>query len=95
MHPLLLDHIVPDPSLHTLPTISLMDTSLSYFKLHNLLYLAVDVLTDDMTIPLQTTLNYHIFDLCNNTHITPDKHQSTPVALKINPASQLTHHLIP
>ena len=40
----------------------------SYFKLDNLTYLAVDIMTDDMTIPQQTALNYHIFDLHNNTH---------------------------
>ena len=40
----------------------------TYFKLDNLMYLAVDIMTDDMTIPQQTALNYHIFDLHNNTH---------------------------
>ena len=40
----------------------------SYFKLHNLTYLEVDVLTNDLTIPPQTVLHYHIFDLQNNTH---------------------------
>ena len=40
----------------------------SYFKLHNLTYLIVNVLMDNMTIPSQTDLNYHIFDLHNNTH---------------------------
>ena len=40
----------------------------SYFKFHNLAYLGVHVSTDDMTIPPQTTLNYQIFDLHNNTH---------------------------
>ena len=33
----------------------------SYFKIHNLTYLGVDVLKDDMT------LHYHIFNLHNNT----------------------------
>ena len=40
----------------------------SYFKLHNLTYFGTDVSMDDMTVPPQTTLNYHIFDLHNNTH---------------------------
>ena len=40
----------------------------SYFKLHNLRYLKVDVSTYDMTIPLQTAFNHHIFDLHSNTH---------------------------
>ena len=43
----------------------------SYFKLHNLMYLGVDVSTDDMTVPPQTTLNYNILDLHNNTHPIP------------------------
>ena len=38
-----------------------------YFKLHNLMYLGVDVWTDDMTMPRQTVSNYHIFYLLNNT----------------------------
>ena len=38
-----------------------------YFKLHNLMYLGVDVWTDDMTMPRQTVLNYHIFYLVNNS----------------------------
>ena len=40
----------------------------SYFNFHNLTYLEIDVSTHDMTIPLQKTLNYQIFNLPNNTH---------------------------
>ena len=43
----------------------------SYFKHHNLIYLGVDVSTDDMTITPQMALNYHIFDLLNNTNPIP------------------------
>ena len=43
----------------------------SYFKLHNLTCLDVDVSTDDMTIPLQTALSYHVFNLHNNTYPIP------------------------
>ena len=39
--------------------------SSSYFYLK---YFGVDGLIDDMIIPLQTALNYHIFDIHNNTH---------------------------
>ena len=38
----------------------------SYLKLHNLMYLGVDVLTDDTTIQTYTTLNY-MLDLHSNT----------------------------
>ena len=39
----------------------------SYFKLHNLMYLGFDISMDGMTIPQRSALNYHIFDLHNNT----------------------------
>ena len=51
----------------------------SYFKLHNLTYLGVDVLTNDMTTPLQMTLNYHIFNLHNNTHSIPQNFSRHPI----------------
>ena len=51
----------------------------SYFKLHNLMYLGVDVVTDDTTIPPQTALNYHIFDLHNNTHSVPKNISRRPI----------------
>ena len=38
----------------------------SYLKLHNLMYLGVDVLTDDTIIQTYTTLNY-MLDLHSNT----------------------------
>ena len=59
----------------------------NYFKLHNLMYLEVDVLIDDMTIPLQTALNY-IFDLYNKTHPI---HKNISRSHSIN-QSHLTHH---
>ena len=40
----------------------------SYFNFHNLTYLGTDVSTHDMTIPLQTALNYDTLNLHNNTH---------------------------
>ena len=40
----------------------------SYFKLHNLTYLGVDISKDGMIIQLQIALHYHIFDIHNNTH---------------------------
>ena len=40
----------------------------SYFNLHNLTYLEIDVSMLDMTIPPQMTLNYQILNLHNNTH---------------------------
>ena len=40
----------------------------SYFKLHNLMYWGSDILVNDKTIPPQTALHYHIFDLCSKTH---------------------------
>ena len=59
----------------------------SYFKLHNLTYLGVDVSTDDMTVPPQTTLNYHIFDLHNNTHHISKNTSRQPID-----QSHPTHH---
>ena len=53
MHPLFSNHIIPNSSSCTLPTISLVNSS-SYFQLFQL--------------PPQTALNYHILDLHNNTH---------------------------
>ena len=44
-----------------------------YLKLHNLTYLGAHVSTDDMTATSQMALNYHIFDLHNNTHLIPKK----------------------
>ena len=40
----------------------------SYFNFRNFTYLGIDVSTHDMTIPLQTALNYHVLNLPNNTH---------------------------
>ena len=51
----------------------------SYFKLHNLMYLGVDVSTDNMTISPQTVLNYHIFYLHNDTHLIPKKISRHPL----------------
>ena len=39
----------------------------SYFNFHNFTYLGINDSTHDMTILPQTTLNYHILDLHNNT----------------------------
>ena len=50
-----------------------------YFKPHNLTYLGVDVSTVDMTIQLQTVLNYHAFDLHNNTHSIPKNISRHPI----------------
>ena len=51
----------------------------SYFNFHNLTYCRVDVSADDMTIPSQTALNYHIFDLHNNTHPIPKNISRHPI----------------
>ena len=70
MHPLFSSHIVPDPSLRTIPMIFLVDSS-SFSQLFQAPYLGVDVSMDDMTILPQTAVNYHIFDLHKNTHPIP------------------------
>ena len=58
----------------------------SYFNFHNLKYLGIDA-SRHMTIPPQTTLNYHILNLHNNTH---------PITKNISPhpisQSHPTHH---
>ena len=41
----------------------------SYLKLHDLMYLGVDVSTDGTTIQSYTTLNYHTLDFHNNTDL--------------------------
>ena len=48
----------------------------NYFNFHNLTYLGIDVSTPDMTIALQTALNYHILNLHNNTPYH-EEHQLT------------------
>ena len=89
MHPLFPSHIFPNPSLHTLPSISLVDpfSFYRYFNFHNFTYLGIDVSTHDMTMPPQTVLNYHIFDLHNKAH---------PIRKNISRQninqSHLTHH---
>ena len=40
----------------------------SCLNFHNLTYLGIDVSTHVMTIPLQTTLNYHVLSLHNETY---------------------------
>ena len=50
-----------------------------YFMLHELTYLGADILTDDMTIPLQTSLNYEIFDRHDNTHPIPKNISRHPI----------------
>ena len=40
----------------------------TYLNFHDLTYLGIDVSTHDITILSQTTLNYHILNLHNNTH---------------------------
>ena len=66
---------------------SILLTFPSYFKFHKPVYLGVHVSTDDMTIPLQTALNYHIFDLQNNTHPIPKNISQHPIN-----QSHPTHH---
>ena len=51
----------------------------SYFKLHSLTYLGVDISTDDMIIPPQTAFHYHIFDLHNNSHLIPKNISQHPI----------------
>ena len=59
----------------------------SYFNFHNFTYLGIDVSMHDMTIPLQTALNYYIHNLHNNTH---------PITKNISQAlsTSLTPHII-
>ena len=74
---LLIVHILSSPAisfqilLFTLFPQFLWSTLLpfpSYFNFHNLLSLVIDVSTHDMTIPPQTTLNYHTPYVHNNSH---------------------------
>ena len=59
----------------------------SYFNLHNLTYLGIDVSTHDISIPLQMALNYQIINFYSNTN---------PITKVINqhPINQYhpTHH---
>ena len=67
MDPLFPSHMVPNPFLCTLPTISLVDPS-SFSQLFQLpKRQGIDVSTHDMTIPPHTALNDHILNLHNNT----------------------------
>ena len=50
----------------------------SYFKLHNLTYLGIDVSTHDMTIPPQT-LDNHILNLHKNTQHIPKNIKGHPI----------------
>ena len=50
-----------------------------YFMLHDLTYLGAHILTDDMTIPPQTSLNYEIFDRHGNTHPIPKNISQHPI----------------
>ena len=70
MHPLLSSHIIWNPSLRFLPMIFLVNLFPfpSYFNLHNLMYLGINISMNDMTIPQQTVLNNHVLSLHNNTH---------------------------
>ena len=89
MHPFFSSHIIPDSSLCSLPTISLVDPFFpSYFKLHNLTYLGVAVSTDDMSIPPQMALNYPIVDLHSSTHSIPRNISHHPIDQSTSP----THH---
>ena len=49
----------------------------SYFNFHNLIHLGIDVFMHDMTIPPQTALKYHIFNLHNNTCPITKNHSIT------------------
>ena len=51
----------------------------SFFKLHNLMYLGIDVSMYGMTIPLQRALNYCILNLHNNTHLIPKNISRHPI----------------
>ena len=50
-----------------------------YFKFHQPTYLRVDVSMDDLTIPPQTALNYHIFDLYSKSHPIPKNISRRPI----------------
>ena len=50
-----------------------------YFMLYDLTYLGAGISTDDMTIPMQTSLKYEIFDRHDNTHPIPKNISSHPI----------------
>ena len=58
---------------------SILLSFLWYFMLHDLTYLGADISMDDMTIPLQTSLNYEIFDCHDNTHPIPKNISRHPI----------------
>ena len=49
----------------------------SYFNFLNLIHLEIDVSMHDVTIPSQTALKYHIFNLHNNTRPITKNHSIT------------------
>ena len=50
-----------------------------YFKLHDLTYLGADISTNAMTIPLQKSMNYEIFDRHDNTQPIPKNISRHPI----------------
>ena len=58
------------------------------FLSNSITYLGIDVSMHDMTISLQTALNYHIFNLHNNTHPITKNISRYPIN-----QSYPTHHL--
>ena len=94
MHPLLSSHIVPVLLCLLLLQFSCLTLApfSSNFKLDNLTYLGNDVLIDDMTIPLHTTLNY-IFTatptLSQRTSVDTSSTSLTPLIILIIPRCTL------
>ena len=78
--PLLSSHVVPNPFLRALPTISLVDLFsfsqlFQFFKLHNLTYLRINVSTHDMTIHRRQL--WIISSVFTTTPILSKEYQST------------------
>ena len=70
----------------------------SYFKLHNLLYLRVDISKDDTTRPPKRALNYQILDLHSNTHPIPKNVSQHPIDQShptYHPDNTTLHYLQP
>ena len=89
MHPLFLSHIVPNPFyalFSRFPWSTLLPFP-SYFKLHNLTYLGIDVSTDDVTLPPQMALNY----ISSLFTTTPTLSRRTSVDTFINRSHRIYH----
>ena len=90
LSPLFSSHIVPILLYALFPRFpwSTLLPLPSYFNIHNLTYLGIDVSTHGMTIPPLTSLNYHILNLHKNTNPITKNISRHPIN-----QSHPTHHL--